>query len=107
MTKQELDKVRLLPEFQMFFHKSWLKKIRKTLGSKCTFLSFSKKRNGKNEENFILVNLKNTSGGVDKIKYKLQVTPNQLTDSDYSTFLSMLIKGDYEQRSTESLQPTA
>lgn len=81
------------------FHKTWLTRIRKALGSRCTYISHYKTKN----EYFIKVKMKNSIGGIDTISYKLQGQPDTLTSKDYQSLLTMLNKGEYEQGSTRTL----
>lgn len=81
------------------FHKTWLGRIRKELGSKCSYISHVSKKG----EYYLKVVIKNTSGGNDTITYKLQGAPDTLTSNDYQALLTMLKKGEYEQGSKKSL----
>lgn len=84
------------------FHKNWLSKIRNAMGSKLTYISHVTKGG----EYFIKVNLTNSSGGKDRITYKLGGSPDTLTSKDYQSLLTMLKKGEYDTGSKEPLPDT-
>ena len=88
------------------FHKSWLNRIKKELGKKCTFISHMTRKTNGNTEYCILVHLKNDTGGKDKITYKIGTNPDNISEKDYMSLLNMLKKGEYDRRSEEVLSGT-
>lgn len=88
------------------YHKKQLGDIKKALGNKCTFIQHITGKKGSEKEYLIQINMRNTSGGVDRITYNLGTPFNNITPENYKDLLTMLQKGEYENGSEGTLQTT-
>lgn len=66
----------------------YLKFMKKELGTKCTFLSYSKE----GDKDCILVNFSNSSGGKDKIRIPLPKEFSKLTLDDCNFIYNELVQ---------------
>lgn len=85
------------------YHKKQLGDIKKALGRKCTFISHITGKSGSEAEYLIQINIKNASGGTDRITYNVGTPFNNITPEKYKELLTMLQKGEYENGSEETL----
>lgn len=69
------------------FHKSQLSKIRKSIGTKLTYISHLQVKG----EYFIKANLR-ISSGIKTYTFKLEVPPSQMNENDYKYVLEQLKK---------------
>lgn len=86
-----------------YFHKSWLNRIKNSLGSDCTYITHLNRTSGSKKGYYLVVHLKNETGGIDKVTYNLGTHPNNISSEDYEAFLKMLKNREYVRGSREVL----
>lgn len=66
--------------------KESLTSLKLRLGSRCTYLSFEKE----GDATYLCANLKNSIGGIDKVRQKISTTVEDLTFGDFEDMFNIL-----------------
>jgi len=78
MKEESIDLNNLPPEFQMYFHKSQMERVKKECKG-ITYISHLKQK----DSYFTVVRIKNDLGGKDELNFPLQVEPSRMTAKEY------------------------
>lgn len=103
-TKQQIEFEFLV---ESTFHRAQLNRVRKALGSKCTYLSheqrtFKKGVEGRGPFYFIKAVMINETGGKDTVTYEIEGSPKTFTEQDYNTLFKKLNVMSYVGESSEA-----
>jgi hypothetical protein len=65
--------------------------MKRLLGTSCTYISFEQEKN----VNYLKAVIKNSNGGKDTVRQKINVPLKELTEKDYQDMLTVLLNRAY------------